>query len=95
VQHCLVGSEMCIRDRLYHADEKTFYDVIEKMEDEFSSIALFSHNPGITSFVNELTKTQIDDMPTCGIFAVEIDCKKWNEFKKAKKKFLFFDYPKA
>ena len=70
-------------------------ETIETIDDSLNSVAIFSHNPGITEFVNTLTKTQIDDMPTCGIFAVEIDITSWKSFKKASKKFLFFDYPKS
>jgi phosphohistidine phosphatase len=80
---------------LYHANVATFYETIENINDEFNTVALFSHNPGITAFANELIESvKIDNMPTCGIFAVKIDTKKWKEFKKATKEFLFFDYPK-
>jgi phosphohistidine phosphatase len=33
-------------------------------------------------------------MPTCGVFVVTALVNDWKEFKNAKKKFLFFDYPK-
>jgi phosphohistidine phosphatase len=33
-------------------------------------------------------------MPTCGIFAIRIQSKKWAAFKSANKEFIFFDYPK-
>jgi phosphohistidine phosphatase len=79
---------------LYHAPEETFYHVIEKLPDNCNSIALFSHNPGITDFVNGLTNTRIDNMPTCGIFAIKIEIDKWNLFREGEKKFWFFDYPK-
>lgn len=79
---------------LYHALPVTFYKVISKMRDDFKTIAIFSHNPGITTFVNQLTTTSIDDMPTCAIFAVTINCNSWGDFKTAKKAFWFFDYPK-
>ena len=79
---------------LYHASPVTFYEVINKISDDFKTIAIFSHNPGITSFVNELTTTTVDDMPTCAIFAVTINCNNWADFKTAKKEFCFFDYPK-
>jgi phosphohistidine phosphatase len=81
---------------LYHASTQTFYETIEGIDDNFNVVAVFSHNPGITSFVNELTDSvKIDNMPTCGIFAVTIDIDKWKSFTKATKEFLFFDYPKA
>jgi phosphohistidine phosphatase len=79
---------------LYHASVETFFNVIARTDNKFNNIALFSHNPGITSFVNELTNASIDNMPTCGIFAIKVDCDDWNKFYSAKKTFWFFDYPK-
>ena len=80
--------------KLYEAGEENFYDVIEHFKNKWDSVAIFSHNPGITYFANSLTETRLDDMPTCGIFAVKIFTDKWEDFRTAKKEFLFFDYPK-
>jgi phosphohistidine phosphatase len=80
---------------LYHASVITFYETIENIDDKINSVALFSHNPGITEFVNELVDSiKTDNMPTCGIFAVTIDTNKWSDFKRASRKLLFFEYPK-
>ena len=80
---------------LYHASVEVLYDVISALPDNLDTVAIFSHNPGITYFVNSLnTKTQIDNMPTCAIFAIEINITQWQGFAKANKEFLFFDYPK-
>jgi len=86
--------DVIFREELYGAGENVFFDVIAKADNDFDTIAIFSHNPGITDFANLLTKTRIDNIPTCGIFAVRADCKKWKEFAEAKKEFWFFDYPK-
>lgn len=80
---------------LYHAPAEVFYDVLISLPDNLNSIAVFSHNPGITYFVNSLTSDiRIDNMPTCGIFAISAEIDHWREFAAAKKRFLFFDYPK-
>jgi phosphohistidine phosphatase len=79
---------------LYHAPVQTFRDVIADLGDQFDSVALFSHNPGITAFVNSLTSVRVDNMPTCGIFAVKSAAANWVEFPTAGKEFWFFDYPK-
>lgn len=80
---------------LYHAPATVFEEVIAALPDEMNHVAVFSHNPGITYFVNMLTENvRIDNMPTCGIFAVEIHTAHWKNFMAAKKDFLFFDYPK-
>jgi phosphohistidine phosphatase len=79
---------------LYMASPDAFYRVINATPDKYDHIALFSHNPGITSFVNQLTKVTIDNMPTCGVFAVKIAIARWQDFQDAEKEFWFFDYPK-
>jgi len=80
--------------KLYEAGEQNFYEVIGNFKNKWDSVAIFSHNPGITSFANSLTERRVDDMPTCGVFAVKINTDKWKDFRTAKKEFLFFDYPK-
>jgi phosphohistidine phosphatase len=80
---------------LYHAPSEVFYETVSGLPDDLNTVALFSHNPGITHFVNSLNSgAKIDNMPTCGIFAVSAGIKEWNGFARAKKEFLFFDYPK-
>ena len=80
---------------LYQADADVFYSVISRINDKYDSVAVFSHNPGITDFANSLTEMRVDNIPTCGIFAVNIQVEKWSEFAAGKKTFLFFDYPKS
>jgi phosphohistidine phosphatase len=87
-------NDILIRDELYEPSVENFYKVVTSLPDKQNVVALFSHNPGITEFVNTLTNVRIDDMPTSGIFAVSADTNKWNEFREAAKQFLFFDYPK-
>ena len=73
--------------QLYEPSVKAFYEVIKKLDDEFENVAFFSHNPGVTAFANELTDTGIDNMPTCGVFAVKIDAKDWKDFERRKKNY--------
>ena len=88
-------NDIVLVSALYQAPPAVFYEVVESLGEHFNTVALFAHNPGITEFVNDLsTVVQIDNMPTCGIYAVKADCKHWADFSKAKKEFLFFDYPK-
>lgn len=79
---------------LYEAPFDVFFEVIRKLDDDLNTVAIFAHNPGITAFANVLTKTQIDNMPTCGIFGVKADIKKWKQFEETTKSFWFVDYPK-
>jgi phosphohistidine phosphatase len=82
-------------DELYLAEPETFFNVISQTADDHSTIAVFSHNEGITQFANLLSDVRVDDMPTCSMFAVKMKMKKWKEFREAEKEFWFFDYPKS
>jgi phosphohistidine phosphatase len=79
---------------LYEASVNDFYNAIERMDDKFDTVAVFSHNPGITDFVNSLTDYTVDNMPTCSVFAVSMQIKKWSDFETSSKELLFFDFPK-
>jgi phosphohistidine phosphatase len=81
-------------DKLYHAEIDTFFEVITAIDNVFNTVAIFSHNPGITDFIRLLTPVRIVSMPPCGVYALKINTDDWTNFKTANKEFLFFDYPK-
>jgi phosphohistidine phosphatase len=82
-------------DELYIAQVAAFYKVVSNLNKEHNDVALFSHNPGISAFANSLCKgVDIDDMPTCAVFAVQISIEDWKDFETAEKRFSFFKYPK-
>lgn len=87
--------EILFIPELYHASMSTFKQVVSELDNADETVALFSHNPGITAFVNILTEIRLDNMPTCAVFAVKSPTDKWSEFITARPQFWFFDYPKA
>ncbi len=88
-------NEIIFIDALYHADSATIKSVMAKTDDEYNTIAVFTHNPGISEYVNTLVEdVYIDNMPTCGVFAITAEISNWEAFDKAEKSFLFFDFPK-
>ncbi len=86
--------DIIFKSVLYHAPAEIFYETIKNTGNQYNTVAIFAHNPGITHFVNELTAVKIDNMPTCAIFSIKVDAANWKDFVKARKEFLFFDYPK-
>lgn len=80
--------------KLYQASVKAFYDVIQALDDRYHTVAIFSHNTGLTDFINKLTKVRVDLVPTCGVFAIKAEVDHWADFKPGTKAFWFFDYPK-
>ena len=79
---------------LYLPAPDAFYTVMEKFKDKDKSVAIISHNNGITDFANSLQLVKLDNMPTCSIFAFRAKTDSWESIRKAEKEFIFFDYPK-
>lgn len=86
--------DIMLIDMLYEPTLEAFYHTVKNLDDAYKTVAVFAHNPAITYFVNTLTNVHTDNMPTCGVFAVQINTDNWAQFKESEKQFLFFDYPK-
>lgn len=86
--------QLILMPSLYHASVPDFYNVIKQLNNKCETVALFSHNPGITEMVNSLGVAHVDSMPTCAVFGVHADIKNWEDFETADKQFWLFDYPK-
>lgn len=80
-------------EELYEASSNTIIKVLNKIDEKYNSVMIFAHNPGLTLLNNHISNNYIENIPTCGIVALQLD-KKWNEFSKNTCKFLFFEYPK-
>ena len=82
-------------DELYLASALQILNIILTIDDKYSSAALFGHNPGITELANVLIENiSIDNIPTCGVCAINADCDSWADLESCKKTLLFFDYPR-
>lgn len=80
--------------KLYHADADAILTTVKNINNKHDEVLLFGHNPGLTDFVNQLTDSSIDNVPTCGIAACIFDVDSWNSVGWRTGKLEFFDYPK-
>lgn len=85
--------EILTNRKLYNANENSFESVIYDLNDDLNSVAMFSHNNGISNFANMMSG-DIFAFPTCGVAGFQVDCESWADFEGAKKKLLFFYEPK-
>lgn len=85
-----------IDKNLYHASEDQILSVVHKLNDKNDEVIIFSHNPGITDFVNNLAADPpiTDNIPTCGVVAFKISIDSWKDVSWKKGELKFFDYPK-
>jgi len=66
-------------DELYLAEPETIIGIIKKLPENIASVAIFSHNPGITETALLLSQLRIDNMPTCSMVHVSFNVSSWND----------------
>ncbi len=86
--------KIILNNELYFADINNYLNLIEKFDDGIERIMLFTHNPGITYFVNYLSGSNIENIPTAGIARIDLSINSWKEIKTSQGKLNFFIYPK-
>ena len=86
------SNNVVIKQELYESSVQDYLAVINSIDNSYSTVLLFAHNPTISDVAQELTQALPIDMPTCAIAGISFDTDDW---KKAKTGKLFlFDYPK-
>ncbi|MFN3404673.1 MAG: SixA phosphatase family protein [Cytophagaceae bacterium] len=83
-----------LEEELYEPSVRSFLNVINRQNDKFKSLMLFSHNPAITYLAEYLTKAPIGNIPTSGVAEVEFDIDTWAEVSGDVGKLNWFIYPK-
>jgi len=86
--------EIVADERLYHADPEDILVVIEEQDPWVDHLMLIGHNPGMTSLVNGLTRTNLDNVPTAGVVKLTYDVERWIDIASARPLHVLFDYPK-
>lgn len=80
-------------EKLYEASSNTILGVLNSVDDKFESVMIFGHNPGLTLLNNYISNQYLDNIPTCGIVALQSE-KNWSAIGKNSCSHLFFEYPK-
>lgn len=79
---------------VYHASAQELEEVVNRVGDEYALVMLVGHNPGMSMFVDHLTKDGTGHMPTAAIAGVSFGVSEWRAVAGETGMLLFFDYPK-
>lgn len=83
-----------LTEELYLGSVDKIMDTIYGIDDSFSSVMIFGHNPGFTDLANQLSSLSIDNIPTAGLVIVSFDTDKWTGLSKQNIVDQYFDFPK-
>ena len=79
---------------LYHAGLETILDIVARQDTGFNNVLIVGHNPGFTDFANYLVPGLTNNLPTCGVVSVTLDCDSWNISSHLPATLTFHDWPK-
>ncbi len=82
------------KESIYESNIEELLNLIKNLDNSLNSIFLIGHNPSLNILAEYLTNSYINNIPTCGILAVNLEINLWNKISKACGKIEFFDYPK-
>tara|TARA_R110000868_G_scaffold299242_1_gene559464 strand:- start:11621 stop:12106 length:486 start_codon:yes stop_codon:yes gene_type:complete len=78
------GKTVNLNHSLYDFSGKNVLHVIKNTENSISELLIFGHNNAITSIVNSYGHKYIDNVPTCGVVAIEFEIDNWKDIKQGK-----------
>ena len=71
-----------------------FVEILRSLPDAAESIAIVGHNPAITQAVNFLSGSEIANIPTAGIVALNCDINDWHGLTEGCAEIAYFESPK-
>lgn len=63
---------------IYEASIETLLAIINHLPKQYDHVALFGHNPGLTSFAEYLTDDYLGNIPTAGIVHISFTEEQWD-----------------
>jgi phosphohistidine phosphatase len=86
--------DIMIKDLIYHESGRSIMSFIASLDDNLETVALFGHNPDITSMASMLTNEYFSNVPTCGLVCIDFNTDSWQNTGESLGKLRFFKYPK-
>ena len=81
-------------ENLYHGSMYDILDAIRGLPQNWESVVLFAHNPGMTYIADFFGGHAIDNVPTCGMLLIRSETDDWAYVNNENSKIESFEYPK-
>jgi phosphohistidine phosphatase len=81
-----------INKSLYSFSDGYLIKTIKALDDGYNSAMIFSHDHGISDFVNKFGSKFISHVSTCGVIGIQFDTNHWKNIKNGKT--ILIEFPK-
>lgn len=73
-----------VEEPLYDFGGNQVRQFINHLDDHLQKIIVFGHNYALTTLVNNLGDSYIDNLPTSGLVMIDFDVDRWNQVNRGK-----------
>lgn len=86
--------DILLDKNLYEVSANTIESIVKNVSDNFDTIFLIGHNPGLQMFAETISKFEVDNMPTCAVVEIDFKVDSWKDISRKESKLISYDYPK-
>ena len=81
-------------DYLYHSSATSILNMISNYSENYQSVMIIAHNPGLTNLINNITNISLDNLPTTGLAEIEFNINSWSNISYENSNLLDLKFPK-
>ncbi len=81
-------------NEIYGASPDILLAIIRAFDNQAAQVVMIGHNSEITVLANKLGGLGIDNVPTCGVVALDFAVRSWRDVAKGRGGRTFFEYPR-
>jgi phosphohistidine phosphatase len=81
-------------ETIYEFSEDALIHVIKQLDNSVNKAMVVGHNPATNGLANYIGDQPISNIPTCGIYCVDLDISSWAKICENCGKLKFFEFPK-
>ena len=88
-------SKVITDEHLYFSGTRSMVDLLEKLDDKHKKVMIVGHNPAMTSLLNILCDSEVENMPSCAVAMLDFDMESWSELTMTDGELMDYEYPKG
>ena len=87
-------SKIVTDENMYFSGTGSMLEMLENVDDRYDSVMIVGHNPAMTTLINMLSGSSVDNMPTCAVAVIDFPIMSWSDLHSADGQLLTYDFPK-
>ena len=87
-------SKIVTDENMYFSGTGSMLEMLENVDDRYDSVMIVGHNPAMTTLMNMLSGSSVDNMPTCAVALIDFPIMSWSDLHSADGQLLTYDFPK-